>query len=1213
TRDTDGNVAVEPDLSSVSRALQDLLAATNGGIVMCSAMTPEERLLASAQRLLNASGNVWVRFVAHPESEFNLFYHRFSNPGLWMLYHGIADPGAEKDDLTERVFDAYKNVNYRFALAISEMASYIPGAKVLIQDYHVQLAARAIRMLGGNEVLNQFIHIPWPRSEYLMSVVTPVILKEILDGMLANDTVGFQTREFADNFIEACEKVFHVGVELNGDVALISYRGRKTSVKVNPISIDVRLEKAAAGEADILEMSMDLKKKFAGKLIIGKFERMDLTKGVLEGARAFRLLLHKHPELIEKVVIIYGLEPSRQNLTPYQKMQEEFEKTVDSINAEFSPHAHINGIFRNGLEGSPLAEKNLPIFIVDMNPRKMLFVLSFISDVVLANPVVDGMNLSVKVVAALNDPLYRENINAIMRTGSRQPVVEFAPAAVVASRAMGAYSEINVGALSVDPNDIEEIADTLHEALMMGTKERTDRAALMAAQVLKNTRADWIERILALDGGMEVTGIEEDCSGDMGVNIPAEIDALDVLAENFMHAYYCDRPLPWSDIEGLFGAAFSINPGLAYTGRNLLIGRVVEHLADSYSNRGMMVNFELLARMIQFARVLPEGQRLNRMLNEFDIITQEDLLRRVHLLLEKRTRFSPEQRKKIVKIFIPSRVTIGSDILLTSMIIDKGRSAFPHASYVIFANKNTHQHFFDDAGYPALSISIHHLDVQRRSLLIDSLGYWVEIVEHIAKQTDGADDGSWIAIDPFSRLTQSGLLPLARHIQNEYLFQASCQANETRIVSLGEKCSTWLEAQFGDSGKRGWPRLYLKKAHTQFADSISRQFGFNEKFVISMKLGSNGDMFKKAGRDIKENIDFEESLISRLLAQGKDVLLDKGYGDEITEADEIIAALRKAGNQVIEIADDNYEHEQFPMDTLRPFLIAWEGKPGETIGKFAALTRYTKLYIGYDSMGQHMAAACEIPVITIMAGAPTDAFYHRWTPYSRATVKPVRVTEAKRGRSNEILEEIIAKVAEIENEIRVSGSVSDFYGGEGLENVIKYFAGKDRKNLSAEANALLLLGNDDADGGHKGSFAGYLGEAKHSVIPRSIMQAAGKGRLVDVKADVLRELKIWLVNDIVRGPPKDGGNNLDKIAKEFELTEVEKAYFGQLYRQFKEFLAGATDATARVMVIGEDFWPSALLSNQDRHDLLGAVDYEELLRDLKNKFAAHHIHLILNP
>jgi trehalose 6-phosphate synthase len=488
-------IKIKKEASSVSRSITDLLKHTNGGILVNSAMSPEEKLIAETERLVKWDGNIWIKFITHPEKEFNEFYRSFTNPFLWLFHHCLLNKLSDSSkNRILNLYESYKRVNYRLAKDIQNLLGKCKNPRILLQDYHIYLMPQALRLLHNDFISTHFVHIPFPPAEYLVQNLPKVIAEEILCAMLENNAVGFHTKEYAKNFMQACEKL--LGAQADYDKFVINYSGKTVNVQVNPISIDINEYRKNAKSPDILKMAQNLKVKFKGRTIIGNCERIDFTKGIIESLYAFKMLLEKYPLLKEKVAMCCFLDPYRLDSILYKKLQIEIENVAASINREFSPHIGWNGIFHSREEMNKHMEEEWPILVADMSPRKPAFALQLISDVALVNPLIDGMNLVAKEFAVLNDPPFIKKINQNLSETFGPEAVSIEPAVIVASKNMGASLEIDQGAIIIKPDNLQEITDAIYSVIIMSSEERSKRASLAALQVLQNTSKNWIQRLL---------------------------------------------------------------------------------------------------------------------------------------------------------------------------------------------------------------------------------------------------------------------------------------------------------------------------------------------------------------------------------------------------------------------------------------------------------------------------------------------------------------------------------------------------------------------------------------------------------------------------------------------------------------------------------------------------------------------------------------------
>jgi len=276
------------------------------------------------------------------------------------------------------------------------------------------------------------------------------------------------------------------------------------------------------------------------------------------------------------------------------------------------------------------------------------------------------------------------------------------------------------------------------------------------------------------------------------------------------------------------------------------------------------------------------------------------------------------------RIFVLSRVTLGADIAVTSVLMDAAKRRFPRAEVVFVGPRKNYELF---AGDPR----IHHAEAgYQRGGLRDRLAAAAEVKALLASD-ESADS---VVIDPDSRLTQLGLVPVCRE-DLYYLFESRAYGGDSERP-LPELAAAWAAETFGMAGARPYVALggQAADAQTLGAPCVAVSFGV-------------GDNPAKRMPD-----PFEEELLKMLAARGVTVCIDKGAGGE--EAARVERAVERSGVRA------SY----------------WEG----SFAGFAALVAGSRLYVGYDSAGQHVAAACGVPLIAIFAGFPVPRMFHRWRP-----------------------------------------------------------------------------------------------------------------------------------------------------------------------------------------------------------------------------------------
>lgn len=446
TFDADGALIVRMASGGVASALSGLASHLDFTWV-ASAATEGDRLVAT-RHVDGKTANPRLRFVLLPADVYDRHYNLFCNPLLWFLQHSLWPALSQRAidfGLTAGWFAGYRPANAAFASNIVAEARQLGDRPVvLLQDYHLYLVAGFLRRMLPEALLQHFVHIPWP-APAAWRVLPPEVRETILRSLLANDVVGFQTARDAGHFLQGCAS-FLPEVDVDHLSASVMLGDHKARVRVYPISIDVLALRNLLASAEVAEhyrRMRDLK----GERTIVRVDRLDPSKDVANGFRAFGRLLDDHPEWRGRVKFLAFLVPSRATIPEYRRYAEETFSLVAEINT------------RHGREGYQ------PIEIFYENNRAQAMAGLKLYDVLLVNPLADGMNLVAKEGVIAND----------------------ADGVLVLSERAGVHDQLGTGALSVTPGDVVDIAAALARALTMPAKERRLRAALLRELV---TRAD---------------------------------------------------------------------------------------------------------------------------------------------------------------------------------------------------------------------------------------------------------------------------------------------------------------------------------------------------------------------------------------------------------------------------------------------------------------------------------------------------------------------------------------------------------------------------------------------------------------------------------------------------------------------------------------------------------------------------------------------------
>ncbi|MFN2433107.1 MAG: trehalose-6-phosphate synthase, partial [Gemmatimonadota bacterium] len=400
-----------------------------------------------------------VRRVRLSENEVRNYYHGYSNESLWPLCHNQLEYVRFRD----RFWKAYVEVNRKFARAVLDEAPD-PRTLVWLQDYHLALAAEAIRHERRESRIAQFWHIPWPAPEIFRICPNH---RELLTALLANDLLGFHLESHCDNFIRCCEESLDVLVDWKRRA--IVQGGHVTSLRALPISIDAEsFRELAQAEETVQRMArLRSRHRLDGRTVGVGVDRLDYSKGILERLDALRILFSRHPEWVGRFTFVQIGSPSRTEIPAYAELQRSVETAVEKLNRQLATPDWLPVLYIS----TGLGHEDLAAFYR-------------MADVAIVSSLMDGMNLVAKeYVAAQVD---RRGVLCLS---------EFA----------GASEEFD-HAIPINPFYTEGFAEDIHRALKMDPDERRARMERMQVTLEQGNVFRWIADFLqaarrALDRG----------------------------------------------------------------------------------------------------------------------------------------------------------------------------------------------------------------------------------------------------------------------------------------------------------------------------------------------------------------------------------------------------------------------------------------------------------------------------------------------------------------------------------------------------------------------------------------------------------------------------------------------------------------------------------------------------------------------------------------
>jgi alpha,alpha-trehalose-phosphate synthase [UDP-forming] len=341
--------------------------------------------------------------------EIERYYEGFSNDTLWPLYHDVIAPPTYH----RQWWDAYRRVNQRFANAAAEQAAQ--GGTVWVHDYQLQLVPRMLRDLRPDLRIGFFDHIPFPPVELFGQLPWR---RQIVDGLLGADVIGFQRNGDAGNFVRAVRRL--TDYTTRGPVITMpdaeGRPGRHVRAQAFPISIDSHRFDMLARTPEVQNRAKEIRADLGDpETVYLGVDRLDYTKGIRHRIKAYGELLADGRLDVTRATLVQVASPSRENVGAYQDLREHVEILVGRVNGEFGELGH-----------------SAIHYLHHSYPPEEMAALYLAADVMLVTALRDGMNLVAKeYVAARSDER----------------------GVLVLSEFTGAADELSPGPLLVNPHD----------------------------------------------------------------------------------------------------------------------------------------------------------------------------------------------------------------------------------------------------------------------------------------------------------------------------------------------------------------------------------------------------------------------------------------------------------------------------------------------------------------------------------------------------------------------------------------------------------------------------------------------------------------------------------------------------------------------------------------------------------------------------------------
>ena len=439
----DGTLQARRGGGGLVSALSCAVASGDPAVWVCAALSDADRR-AVRTGVVDVPG---VRMLDIDPVTFDRAYNRVANSLLWFVAHLLCSTatGPTFDATSRREWAGYTDYCTAFADALAHEAS--PGAQVLVQDYHLSLVPRLLRERRPDLRIAHFSHTPWAPPQYFR-ILPDEVARDVLTGLLGADAVGFLSPRWADAFGRCCADV--LGATWDG--SRVRHAGRTTRVAVHPLGVDGRELHSRAAQPDVQGRLEGIREQVGDRQLLLRVDRTELSKNIVRGLQAYAELLRERPQWRERVVHLAFAYPSRHDLPEYREYTAAVQRTAREVNEEFATPGWV------------------PVLLEVRDDYARSLAAMTVADVLLVNPLRDGMNLVAK----------------------EGPVLAADGVALVLSREAGAADELVDDALLVNPYDVSQTAEALHAALSMPREERRARSARMAALATALPPARWL-------------------------------------------------------------------------------------------------------------------------------------------------------------------------------------------------------------------------------------------------------------------------------------------------------------------------------------------------------------------------------------------------------------------------------------------------------------------------------------------------------------------------------------------------------------------------------------------------------------------------------------------------------------------------------------------------------------------------------------------------
>jgi len=435
--------------------------ASSGGVWVAAACSPTDRQVARIADRNNQlitvylpQGAITVRSIDVDEDAFQIYYHRVATQTLWFLHHHLFDLARSPHFGPELRADwlAYEQVNGAFAAACADEVA--PGGTVLLQDYHLAAAPALLRAQRRDVRIVHCTMCPWADPAYF-ATLPAWMARRLIDGMLGADLLSFFVPRWVKCFLRSCADL---GYDVEWSSSSVGgSNGDATAVRAVPVGVDIDDLRAQLGGPRGQAESAAVRELVGDQRLILRVDRLEPAKNIVRGIAGFESFLAANPSERGSVLHYVLAYSSRVDTPDYQRYAAEVRHAVGAVNERFRTDTWE------------------PVVLDTLNNFERGLALMARADVVVVNPLRDGMNLVAKEAAAVSAN------NAV----------------VILSQHAGAADDLAVGALVINPFDTEELADAIATGLAMALAERSRRLMMLREAAGAIRPRDWLASLLA--------------------------------------------------------------------------------------------------------------------------------------------------------------------------------------------------------------------------------------------------------------------------------------------------------------------------------------------------------------------------------------------------------------------------------------------------------------------------------------------------------------------------------------------------------------------------------------------------------------------------------------------------------------------------------------------------------------------------------------------